>query len=440
MANAVRIEGLGKRYRVGETMRYRALRDSIAAGMYAPYRAARSLARRKSNGNGAGPALPDHIWALRGLSLEVPPGEIVGVIGRNGAGKSTLLKVISRVTEPTEGMVELRGRVGSLLEVGTGFHQELTGRENVYLSGAILGMRKAEIKRKFDEIVEFSGVQRFIDTPVKRYSSGMHLRLGFAVAAHLDAEIMLVDEVLAVGDAEFQKRCLGKIDTAAHEGRTVFCVSHNMTAINQLCERTILLVDGQVAQDGPTTEVIHEYLRLGSEQEGRRVWDEPDEAPGNDRIRLHAVRIVSGGEPRATVNIDQEMTVELEFWNREPGIRNLAAVLVVNDRIGRPVLYTVSTPSANAVQEEWFDRPHPAGLFRASCTLPPNFLNEGRHYVSVALITLGPEMVEAVAPDVVAFDVFDTGVMREPGAARDWPGAVRPRLPWRTELLDEPQQ
>jgi lipopolysaccharide transport system ATP-binding protein len=431
VATAVRIEGLGKRYRVGEYAGYKALRDSIAAGMSAPLRAVRSLGRRNGNGR----AGPDHIWALRDVSLEVAPGEVVGVIGRNGAGKSTLLKVISRVTEPTEGEVELWGRVGSLLEVGTGFHPELTGRENVYLSGAILGMKRAEIKRKFDEIVEFSGIQQFMDTPVKRYSSGMYLRLAFAVSAHLETEILLVDEILAVGDAEFQKRCLGKIGHAAHEGRTVFYVSHNMTAINQLCPRSVLLSEGRVVRDGPTAGVVHEYLRMGSRQQGERVWENEDEAPGNHRIRLRSVRVVSEGEPRATVNIDQDVSVEVEFWNREEGLRNLCTVVALQDGIGNLILYTLNTPKANAAEEEWFARSHPVGLYRTVCTLPPNFLNEGRHYVSVAIITTGPEVVEARAGEVVTFDVFDTGVMREPGTAQNWPGVIRTRLPWRTEFL-----
>jgi lipopolysaccharide transport system ATP-binding protein len=244
---AIRAERLSKRYRLGERQRYRTLREALASVAVAPFR------RRRA-------ALPETIWALREVSFEIRHGEVVGVIGRNGAGKSTLLKILSRITEPTSGRAELHGRIGSLLEVGTGFHSELTGRENIFLSGAILGMRRAEIERKFDEIVAFAEVERFIDTPVKRYSSGMYLRLAFAVAAHLDPEILLVDEVLAVGDASFQKRCLGKMSNVAREGRTVLFVSHNMGAVTSLCPRAIHLREGGIHEDGPSGRVVANYL------------------------------------------------------------------------------------------------------------------------------------------------------------------------------------
>lgn len=432
---AIRAEGVGKLYRVGERERYKALRDTITSGMTAPFRAASALLGGRNggqNGNGS----RDYIWALKDVSFNVEPGEVVGVIGRNGAGKSTLLKVISRVTEPSEGEVELWGRVGSLLEVGTGFHTELTGRENVYLSGAILGMTRSEITRKFDEIVEFAEVGRFIDTPVKRYSSGMLMRLAFAVAAHLETEILLVDEVLAVGDVEFQKRCMGKMGSFANEGRTVFFVSHNTAAINRLCPRTLLLSQGRLVRDGPTSEVLPEYLRLGTEENGERAWSDPTRAPGSERIKLAAVRIISEGLVRGTVNIDQETLVEVDFRNYVAGTRNIAVTIMLHDGLGNVVFSSGSTPRANALEEEWFARPHPAGLYRSTCAIPPNFLNEGRYYVTVYVVTLGPLALDAHAPEVVGFDVFDTGVMREPGGGTAWPGAIRPRLPWRTELLE----
>ena len=237
---AIRVEHLGKRYRIGERERYRALRDTLADAVKAPLRRLRSP---------RSPRVVDNtIWALRDVSLEVAPGEVLGVIGHNGAGKSTLLKILSRITEPTEGRAEVRGRVGSLLEVGTGFHPELTGRENIYLNGAILGMKRSEITRRFDEMVAFAGVERFIDTPVKRYSSGMYLRLAFAVAAHLEPEILLVDEVLAVGDAAFQKKCLGRMSDVAREGRTVLFVSHNLPSIENLCQRVVVVDGGRIAE------------------------------------------------------------------------------------------------------------------------------------------------------------------------------------------------
>jgi lipopolysaccharide transport system ATP-binding protein len=256
---AIRCEGLGKQYSIGERERYRALRDTLTDALSAPFRRLRSTfggTRGAVNGENG----DNSFWALRDLSFEVKRGEVVGVIGRNGAGKSTLLKILSRITAPTAGEVEIRGRVGSLLEVGTGFHPELTGRENIFLNGAILGMRRAEIERKFDEIVAFAEVEKFLDTPVKRYSSGMYVRLAFAVAAHLEPEILVVDEVLAVGDAAFQKKCLGKMGDVAKQGRTVLFVSHDMTAIQVLCSRVIHLKSGRVYGAGPAVEQIECYL------------------------------------------------------------------------------------------------------------------------------------------------------------------------------------
>ena len=281
---AIRVEGLGKRYRIGRRLRYKALRDVIAAAAGAPVRIARTLI-----GSAAPPSPEETIWALRGVSFEVHHGELVGVIGRNGAGKSTLLKILARITVPTEGRGEIRGRIGSLLEVGTGFHLELTGRENIFLNGAILGMRNAEIVRKFDEIVAFAGVEKFIDTQVKHYSSGMYLRLAFSVAAHLDPEILLVDEVLAVGDVAFQRKCLDKMQDVGKKGRTVLFVSHNMPAIARLCERTILLDSGGVREDGPSHRVVANYLSSDVGTTAAREWRDAAAAPGNRTARRRAV-------------------------------------------------------------------------------------------------------------------------------------------------------
>ena len=250
---AIRAEKLGKQYHIGKRERYRTLRDTLADTVTAPFRWMRK--GKSANGDAA----PDHIWALKDISFEIPRGEVVGIIGRNGAGKSTLLKVLSRITEPTEGRAEIHGRVGSLLEVGTGFHPELTGRENIFLNGAILGMHKAEIARKFDEIVAFAEIEKFIDTPVKHYSSGMYMRLAFAVAAHLDTDILIVDEVLAVGDAEFQKKCLGKMGDISKGGRTVLFVSHNLSAVRSLCGSGIVLAHGELSSYGPINQVIGDY-------------------------------------------------------------------------------------------------------------------------------------------------------------------------------------
>ncbi|MDQ3804714.1 MAG: ABC transporter ATP-binding protein [Acidobacteriota bacterium] len=429
MRPVIRAEGVSKRFRIGARQAaYSTLRESLTYVVSAPFRRGRGWA-------GGG---DDTLWALREVGFEVEAGEAVALVGRNGAGKSTLLKILSRITEPTAGRVELYGRVGSLLEVGTGFHPELTGRENIYLSGALLGMRREEIRRKFDEIVAFSEVERFIDTPVKRYSSGMYMRLAFAVAAHLDPEILLVDEVLAVGDANFQKKCLGKMSEVAHRGRTVLFVSHNMTAVSQLCPRAILLAEGRVERDGPTPEVIAEYLKGGSRGAGECVWDDPRRAPGNDKARLRAVRLFSAGGVGTEVHIDKEVEVEVEFWNYVEGARNLCANIYLLDGSGATVLCTAAMPGANALPEEWFGRPHPAGLYRTRCTLPANFLNQGRYYISVYLFSLGPATIEAAAPQVLSFRVFDTGAMRTPGSWGHWPGVVRVPLPWRTEFVRPP--
>jgi lipopolysaccharide transport system ATP-binding protein len=276
----IRSEGLGKLYRLGEREPYQALRDVVAKAMAAPL-------RRLTAGNGAVQADNSWLWALRDVSFEVKQGEAIGIIGRNGAGKSTLLKILSRITEPTEGLARIRGRIGSLLEVGTGFHPELTGRENIFLNGAILGMKRVEIGRKFDEIVAFAETEPFIDTPVKHYSSGMYMRLAFAVAAHLEPEILVVDEVLAVGDQAFQKKCLGKMGDVTRQGRTVLFVSHNLDAIQRLCPRSLLLDKGRLVMAGHSAEVVGQYLSAGSYQAAPDQW-----------IQLDSVSRIGSGEAR----------------------------------------------------------------------------------------------------------------------------------------------
>ena len=310
MKPIVRVEGLWKEYRLGKReAAYGTLRESIVDAVRAPLKML-----RRQNGGSAGEAL----WALKDLNFIVDPSEVIGVIGRNGAGKSTLLKVLSRITEPTIGRVELFGRVASLLEVGTGFHPELTGRENIYLNGAILGMRKTEIARKFDEIVAFSDLEKFLDTPVKRYSSGMYMRLAFAVASHLEPEILLVDEVLAVGDAAFQKKCLGKMGDVAREGRTVIFVSHNMVAVQSLCQRVLWLDRGEIIENGPASTVVSNYLNksFGGTTSSEEVWPEVDAAPGNEAVRLHAIRVrADEGDAAAPLTMKTPFSIEVEYWN-----------------------------------------------------------------------------------------------------------------------------
>ncbi|MFQ5932959.1 MAG: ABC transporter ATP-binding protein, partial [Nitrospiraceae bacterium] len=290
----IRAERVSKLYRIGPRERYKALRDTLTDLMCAPFRRLRAASQRPAAPPPPGSNGQNTIWALKDVSFDVKQGEIVGIIGRNGAGKSTLLKILSRITIPTEGRARIHGRVGSLLEVGTGFHPELTGRENIYLNGAILGMTRAEIERNFDEIVAFAEVEKFLDTPVKHYSSGMYVRLAFAVAAHLDPEILLVDEVLAVGDATFQKKCLAKIHDVGQQGRTVLFVSHNMPAVTRLCERTILLDAGTILLDGPSPRVVNAYLHSGTGTTAAREWSADTTTPSDSHIvRLSAVRILN---------------------------------------------------------------------------------------------------------------------------------------------------
>lgn len=312
---AISIEALSKRYQIGaRQVSYRTLRESLVNGLSAPYR--RLRVKLSQLGNDLSSA--DSVWALEGVSFEVKRGEVIGVIGRNGAGKSTLLKILSRVTEPTRGYAEVRGRVGSLLEVGTGFHPELTGRENIFLNGAILGMRRVEIQSKFDEIVHFSGVERFIDTPVKFYSSGMYLRLAFAVAAHFDPEVLLVDEVLAVGDLEFQKKCLGRMSKVAREGRTVLFVSHNLTAISSLTSRCVLLEDGRVKMYGGTEATISAYH--ASIIHSQQSLEERSDHSGTGQIRFTAIEVVNPatGEPVSSIYCGDGLLVRVFWRSSEP--------------------------------------------------------------------------------------------------------------------------
>jgi lipopolysaccharide transport system ATP-binding protein len=310
---AIRVTNLSKLYRIGVAERQPQSLGVLARGLFSsPFAYLQRMLRP--------PTEQETLWALRDVSFEVKRGEVVGIIGRNGAGKSTLLKILSRITEPTEGRAEIHGRVGSLLEVGTGFHPELTGRENIYLNGAILGMKRAEIDRKFDEIVAFAEIERFLDTPVKRYSSGMYVRLAFAVAAHLEPEILLVDEVLAVGDASFQKKCLNKMQDVGQEGRTVLFVSHNMPAITRLCPRTVLLENGKVVQDGPSQRAISIYLESGHGTTAIREWTDLSKAPGNKVVRLCAVRIrKEDGQITDSVDIRRPVRIEMEYEVLEPG-------------------------------------------------------------------------------------------------------------------------
>jgi lipopolysaccharide transport system ATP-binding protein len=406
---------LGKQYEIAHQRAYRTLRDSLIA----PFA---RLGRRGSSG-----ATKETIWALKDVSFELAPGEVVGVIGRNGAGKSTLLKILSRVTLPTAGEVRLHGRVGSLLEVGSGFHPELTGRENVYLNGAILGMRAREIAARFDEIVAFAGVEKFVDTPVKHYSSGMYLRLAFAVAAHLDTEILLMDEVLAVGDMSFQRKCLAKMEDVGRSGRTVVFVSHNVQAVTRLCERTILIKEGSVAADGPSADVVGAYLRSDVGTTAHREWDMAS-APGNHIVRLTAVRVRNDeGQIAQAVDIRRRVGIEVEFIVLEDG-HTLTPNLQFFTQDGTCAFVSVETDSP------WRREHRVAGRYVSIAWIPGNFLAEGTTIVGAAVTTFDPIMVHAHERDAVAFEVVDS--IAGDTARGDYggavPGVVRPMLRWET--------
>jgi lipopolysaccharide transport system ATP-binding protein len=416
---AVSVEGLGKRYRIEHQANpYGRLTESLWGALVSPL----------DNVRGRGHATSEWFWALRDVSFEVRRGDVVGVIGRNGSGKSTLLKVLSRITEPTTGQATLRGHVGSLLEVGTGFHPELTGRENVFLSGAVLGMRREEIVRKFDEIVDFSGVEQFLDTPVKRYSSGMQVRLGFAVAAHLDPEILFIDEVLAVGDADFQKKCLGKMSELGQGGRTILFVSHSMPAVLRLCAQALLLDHGNIIASGSTDHVIRAYLESNLGTTSERRWDDPLNAPGNDVARLRYVRVLPARGGRGDeIDITEPIDVEVEYWSSPTGALRPSVHFHAFNSQG--VLLFATT---NNSTDEWQRVPQRSGVVRAICRIPGNFLAEGLISLNVAVATYNPERIHAVEHDAVAFNVVDrtagTGVRGE--FVGEWPGVVRPMFDW----------
>ena len=442
----IRVEGIGKEYRIRHERagRYRALRDVISdkvRRMFSKTGKPTASESGTSAGsaeivsdvqpNSAMPATPsvEDFWALRDVSFEVRRGEVVGIIGRNGAGKSTLLKILSRITEPTEGRVELEGRLASLLEVGTGFHPELTGRENIYLNGAILGMTRAEIRKKFDEIVAFAEVENFLDTPVKRYSSGMYVRLAFSVAAHLEPEILIVDEVLAVGDAAFQKKCLGKMGDVAREGRTILFVSHNMQAVSVLCTSAITLHNGRIVDRGPPRTLVERYLSSGALQSAEAIWPF-ENAPGNDLVRLHAVRVCdAGGKVSFDQKIGAPIVLEMDFWCMRES--RLVPNFHLYNQSGVMVF-----PTATLHVRELAQKVYEPALHRASCVIPPALLNSGTYFVHafVSRETDGQPYVHV--PDSVSFVVHNDGTGQgDIYTAGDWPGVNRPLLPWTSTLM-----
>ncbi len=403
MKSVITISSLGKRYRLGSSGQhgFQTLRERLT-----------NLLSGKTRADSPEIGL---FWALRDVTLDVEEGEVLGIIGQNGAGKSTLLKILSRITEPSVGEFTLRGRVASLLEVGTGFHPELSGRENIYLNGVILGMKRREVKQRFDEIVEFSGVEQFIDTPVKRYSSGMYVRLAFAVAAHLEPEILIVDEVLAVGDAEFQKKCLGKMKDFAGHGRTVLFVSHNMTAVTSLCDRTILLRKGQIAADGKTKAVICGYQNFEFKETLQRSWAAPSERKSYQQhgIYLKEARVVFDRETDDLLRVGAPFQLKFCVHSRSDEEVNLSPHYL---GVAGEIIFAAPSPKYRLKPgDNWF-----------TCHIPGQFFNDGL-YTLMVMIVKNSGAIETV-DEALIFEVHE--VERSGNWFGKWPGVVRPRFEW----------
>lgn len=422
MSTVIRVERLSKRYRIGHETRepYLALRDVMTDVVKNVGRRILRPARR-----GVRKRTTEEIWALKDVSFDVRQGDRIGIIGRNGAGKSTLLKLLSRITEPSEGCVRIKGRIGSLLEVGTGFHPELTGRENIFLNGAILGMTRADIRKNFDAIVDFSEIEKFLDTPVKRYSSGMYVRLAFAVAAHLDPDILVVDEVLAVGDAQFQKKCLGKMEEAGKEGRTVLFVSHNLAAVRTLCNRGLLLEQGILALSANSNEVVAKYLSGVKEHTYTKSWDFHEGSPQNSHVVLEKISVSDeNGKPVDQIYTDRPFSVEFEYYAKS--MNSFVGLTIVVYDLDNNCIFS----SINNREPVWYGRPMPKGRYRSTCRIPGNLLNSGWYYVNVILFGKGYSDSETFK-ELLKFEILDSATLRGDyfGAIG---GGVRPDLSWNT--------
>jgi lipopolysaccharide transport system ATP-binding protein len=435
---AISVENISKVYRIGKKAE---LYDNFARTFfeflknpltnYRTYRSLYHFSDQELEGNEDGDdASAGILWALKEVFFTAKNGEAIGIIGRNGAGKSTLLKILCRITDPTRGRAMVRGRISSLLEVGTGFHPELTGRDNVFLNGTILGMRGSEIKSKFDDIVSFSGVDKFIDTPVKRYSSGMKVRLAFSVAAHLEPELLIVDEVLAVGDADFQRKCLDKMENVGQEGRTVLFVSHNMAAIGRLCQRAIWLDQGRIVADGPAHQVVAAYMTSETGTSAVRKWPDATNAPGGRYTRLRAVTVrTNNGEVSDSIDIRRPFTVEISFDVIQPG-----ALLLPHFSLRNGAGFTAFV--AVDLDPEWRGKPRPKGNYTSIAHVPGNLLAEGSHFLNCYIRTLNPDSNEVKVPNAISFTIVDSseGDSARGDFAKDMPGVVRPLLEWETRF------
>jgi len=444
MKPIIRVENLSKQYRLGQREPYRTFRDAVTDAVMTPFRRFKIMVNSNRGNSPSAIRHPpsdtsqsairnpqsEYIWALKDVSFEIKRGDVVGIIGRNGAGKTTLLKILSRITEPTEGYAEIHGRVGSLLEVGTGFHPELTGRENIYFNGSVLGMKKAEIDRRFDEIVSFAEVEKFIDTPVKYYSSGMHVRLAFAVAAHLKTEILLVDEVLAVGDVAFQRKCLGKMRDVAHSGRTVLFVSHSMNVVSQLCQEAIVLCQGRLVLKAPASKAIAEYLSETAGKGGQKKWSTEELQSKKGVFRPIALRMRNQkGDITDQLASSEPFWIEIEYELSED-VRDLRVGIIMSGGDGALLFGAFDVDDA----AQYIER-RPAGRYRSQCRIPGNWLNAGRFIVGInaGIFNVGRLFQDEHA---LTFNVTKTG-----GAGSHWGeasgGFLRPLLEWRIECLEQ---
>ena len=418
MEPIISVRDLGKRYRIrsGECERSQSLREELVT-------VANKLIRGK-----VWDSKSEDFWALKDIDFDIHQGEVVGIIGSNGAGKSTLLKILSRITQPTTGEVALSGRVGSLLEVGAGFHPELTGRENIFMNGTVLGMKRADIKKKFDEIVAFSGIEKFIDTPVKRYSSGMYVRLAFAVAAHLEPEILIVDEVLAVGDVSFQKKCLGKMEDVANEGRTVLFVSHNLPAIRSLCHRAILLDKGQIKRDDKVSEVVQCYLKTDNQTNSYKIWIDR-ERPGNESFKLNSVKFKNyQGIETSSINISEDAYVEIDYEITKQDSKAGFALDLFSDQ-GDCIFSSLSN-----LEKQFYGKSLKCGFYKTKCKIHGNLLNSGKFYISISGFS-DHYSDSFTVENALYFEAIDDGNIKGDYSG-NFAGYIRPKLLWKTKILN----
>lgn len=428
---AISVRGVSKQYHIGALKatrsNYKTLRESLGDLVVGPFRRLGNVLRGKGTGHSS---VDELIWAVNDVSFDIKSGEVVGIVGRNGAGKSTLLKILSRITDPTRGEIDIYGRVGSLLEVGTGFHPELTGRENVFLNGAILGMRRQEILRNFDEIVAFSEVGKFIDTPVKHYSSGMYLRLAFAVAAHLETEVLIVDEVLAVGDSSFTSKCLAKMQDVSKQGRTVLFVSHNMQAMSRLCERVIWMSEGRLHEDGPSTKVVSNYLgSVLDDSLSELEWPDLAKAPGGDIARLRAARVRKPNGPVSNIfDVREPFVVEMEFDVLKPGYELLPHVNFLNEE-------SIFIFTSLDDDPQWRGKPRPVGRYKSSVTVPGDLLLDGRILIWPCAVLLSPRRSEFASTQKIVVQMTDAmnGDSARGLFTGNLQGMVNPLMHWTTE-------